>query len=101
VTAYVLWDEALRLAFDRLIDREGFSGAARALHMPEPNLRNYRRGLSTGGPAGSVRERKFLSLDVLERLARALDDLELENREALTQREWSDRGEWAYLVEAA
>jgi hypothetical protein len=98
---YVRWDDDLRAAFNRLCAREGFSAAARALHMCERHLNYYRKGQSTGGATGAVRPRKFLSLNVLVRLADALDDLELENREALTQREWSDRGEWAYFVETA
>jgi hypothetical protein len=98
VTLFVRWDDALRADFERLIEREGFSGAARALYMAERNLYDLRRGLSRAGyKQGRKLPRKFLSLELLERLAGALDDLEVENREALTQREWSDRGEWLYF----
>jgi hypothetical protein len=95
---FVLWDDDLRRAFDRLCARQGLSAAARTLHMPESNLRDYVRGLSRAGSGrGAHVPRKFLSVGVLERLAAALDDPGIENREALTQREWSDRGEWRYL----
>lgn len=95
---FVRWDEDLRRAFDRLCAREGFCGAARALNMPEANLRDYVRGRSRAGVKGGRHvPRKFLSVGVLERLAAALDDPGVEDREALSQREWADRGEWLYL----
>ena len=97
---YVLWTDELQDAFNRLAAQEGsVSAAARRLEMTERLFYNYRHGRSCGkfGPrTGGVRPRKFLSLHALERLAIALGELELEDREALTRRGWSDRGEWSW-----
>lgn len=98
MTSYVRWDEDLQESVNRLISREGFSASARILHMPERNLTDLRGGWSRSGfKDGRRTRRKFLSLALLERLADALDEPGIENREALTQTEWSDRGEWAYF----
>jgi hypothetical protein len=98
VTSYVRWDEDLQESVNRLIRREGFSATARILHMPERHLTDLRSGWSRSGYRNGRRtKRKFLSLALLERLADALDEPEVENREALSQREWCDRGEWLYL----
>lgn len=102
MASYVRWDEELQESVDRLIAREGFSATARILHMPERNLTDLRAGYSRSGfKDGRRTRRKFLSLALLERLADALDEPELENREALSQAEWSDRGEWAYFKATA
>jgi hypothetical protein len=97
---FVRWDAELQEAVNRLIQREGFSAAARALYMPERHLTDLRGGFSRSGfKDGRRTRRKFLSLPLLHRLVSALDETELEEREALTQREWSDRGEWLYRSE--
>lgn len=99
---YVLWDEELQEAFHRLAVQEGgVSAAARALGMSERLFYNYRKGMSVGKFGRrdrSTRPRKFLGLVVLERLALALDDPALESREALSHREWCDRGEWSWAT---
>jgi hypothetical protein len=98
VTDFVRWDAELQGDVNRLIRREGFSATARILHIPERNLTDLRHGWSRAGRNNGRRTpRKFLSLTLLERLADALDDPEVENREALSQSEWCDRGEWLYL----
>jgi hypothetical protein len=102
MTSYVRWDEDLQESVNRLIRREGFSASARILHMPERHLTDLRTGYSRSGfKNGRRTRRKFLSLQLLERLADALDEPEVENRPALSQREWCDRGEWAYFPKAA
>ena len=99
MSAYVRWDAELQESVNRLIQREGFSATARLLHMPERNLTDLRNGYSRSGyTTGRRTPRKFLSLTLLERLADALDDPEVENREALSQSEWCDRGEWTVVV---
>jgi hypothetical protein len=99
---YVLWDDELRDAFNEFARREGVGRAARILNMQERVFWDYRHGYSRAGQhRGRRTARKFLALPVLERLAVALDDPMLENREALSQREWCDRGAWAYFSETA
>ena len=99
---FVRWDDELQEAVGRLIGREGFSATARILHMPERNLTDLRNGYSRSGfKSGRRTKRKFLSLALLERLADALDEPEVESREALTQQQWCDRGDWAYLPRTA
>jgi len=97
---YVRWDDELRAAFNRLAEREGTRRTAELLGVDSRNLYNYRRGLSTGGNGGGVAPRKFLSVVRLGLLALALYEPELENREALGQREWCDRGLWDFYTQA-
>jgi len=89
---FVRWSPDLQDAFVRLGQQHGWSRAARILDMPERAYWDLRHGMSRGG--GKITRRKFLSTQMLGRIADALDDPELENREALPRRGWSERGEW-------
>jgi hypothetical protein len=95
---FVRWDPDVQAAFCELARRDGVAAAARRLEMNERAFHHYRNGLSRNGVRGGrVVPRKFVSVAVLNRLADALDEPLLTSREALSQQEWSDRGEWAYF----
>lgn len=96
---YVKWTPGLEIKFKELQDREGEHSAAALLETSTRNLYDFVRGLSRGKVRATedgqrVRPRKFIELRKVELLAAALEEPELDNVEALPQKEWKARGEW-------
>lgn len=84
---YVRWCDEIQEAFNDLHARYGDQRTCRLLNdMPVGTLWNYRHGLAGGG-----RTRHYINLRVLERLAFALGDPQVENHEAATMEEWRRR----------
>jgi hypothetical protein len=94
---YVKWTDELRDKFIELRDREGEQSAAQVLETSTRNLYDYCRGISRGkrnGNLSGTAPRKFVELKKVELLAEALYDSDIDDVEALTQKEWKARGDW-------
>jgi hypothetical protein len=94
---YVKWTDELQEKFIELRDREGEQSAAQVLQTSTRNLYDYCKGISRGkrnnGNQGTA-PRKFIELKKVELLAEALYDSDIDDVEALSQKEWKARGDW-------
>ena len=89
VRRYVMWDDEIQDGINELVEKHGIRTACEMLQIDRRKLYDLRFGFSqaTVGWEKEIRIRRFVALELIEKLAMALDDPLLENRDVYTTSE--------------